>query len=69
MRSTIKNWWKQVAAKRSTTDGDQKPLNRISKSQTWEFVFSKFKIEKSGELELYVVVLVSSTRGSFRFRV
>ena len=31
--SIIKNWWKQVAAYRSTTDGDLKPLSRILKSQ------------------------------------
>ena len=34
-RSTIKNWWKQVAAKDLTTDGNLKPnLSEISKSQT-----------------------------------
>ena len=38
-----------------------KPLSEISKSQTWEFVFNKFKIEESIEFELHVVVLVSST--------
>ena len=32
--SIIKNWWKQVAAYRSTTDGDLKPLSRILKLQT-----------------------------------
>ena len=53
----------------STTDGDLKPLSEISKSQAWEFVFSKSKIEESMESELHVVVLVSSTRGSFIFRV
>ena len=68
-RSTIKNWWKQVVAYRSTTNGDLKPLSGISKSQTWEFVFNKFKIEESVELKLHMVVLVSSIRGNFRFRV
>jgi len=43
-------------------------LTGISKSQTWEFVFSKFKIEESMELELHMIVLISSTRGSIRFR-
>ena len=55
--------------KRSTIEGDLESLSGISKSQTWEFVFSKFKIEESIESELHVVMLVSSTRGSFRFRV
>ena len=33
MRSTIKNWWKQVATKDLTTEGDLKPnLSGISKS-------------------------------------
>ena len=34
----------------------------MSKSQMWEFVISKFKIEESMELEPPVVVLVSSTK-------
>ena len=46
-----------------------KPLSGISKSQTWEFVFSKFKIEESVESELYVVVVVCSIGGSFKIRV
>ena len=32
-------------------------------------MFSKFKIKESVELELHVVVLVNSIRGSFKFRV
>ena len=63
------NWWKQVAAKGFITDGDLKPFSDISKSQMWEFVFNKFKIEESVESELHVVVLVSSIRGSFRFGI
>ena len=55
--------------KRSTTDDDLKSLSGISKSQTREFVLSKFKIKESIESKLHVVMLVSSTRGSFRFRV
>ena len=38
-----------------------KPLSEISKSQMWVLVQRKFKIEESIELELHVVVLVSST--------
>ena len=48
---------------------DLKPLSGILKSQTWKFVFSKSKIEEPVELELHVDVLVSSIRGSFRFRI
>ena len=51
----------KVVATRSTIDGDLKPLSGISKSQTWEFVVYKSKIEKLVEPELHVVVLVSST--------
>ena len=59
----------KVAATRSTIADDLKPLSGISKSQAWVFVHSKFKIKESVESKLYVVMLVSSMRGSFRFRV
>ena len=58
-RSTIKNWWKQVAAKDLTTDGNLKPnLSEISKSQTGSLCS---KIQESLESELHMVVLISST--------
>ena len=58
-RSTIKNWWKQVAAKDLTTDGNLKPnLSKISKSQTGSLCS---KIQESLESELHMVVLISST--------
>ena len=58
-RSTIKNWWKQVAAKDLTTDGNLKPnLSEISKSQTGSL---SSKIQESLESELHMVVLISST--------
>ena len=66
---TIRTGRSKVAAIRSTTVDDLKPLSGISKSQAWEFVFSKSKIEESVESGLHVVVLVSSTKDSFRFRV
>ena len=59
----------EVVATRLTIADDLKPLSGISKSQKWEFVFKKFKIEEFVELELHVVVIVNSMRGSFRFKV
>ena len=58
---TIGTCRSKVAATRSTTEGDLKPMSGILKSQAWEFVFSKSKIEEFVESELHVVMLVSST--------
>ena len=58
---TIRIGRSKVATTSSTTDGDLKPLSGILKSQAWEFVFSKSKIEEFVESELHVVMLVSST--------
>ena len=66
---TIRTGRSRIAATRSTIADDLKPLSGISKSQAWVFVHSKFKIKESVELELHVVVLVNSIRGSFKFRV
>ena len=53
---TIRTGRSNVAATRSTTAGDLKPLNGISKSQTWVFVCNKFKIEESVDSKLHMVV-------------